>query len=360
MFLPSNITLKLGDSGDFVAELQRRLAARDFLGRDMITSFYDGATVHGVRQFQAAHGIRADGVAGPETLRRLNGFGDNTATGSSSGGAQGDSEQASGITPVNQRLLQLQAEQDMLLDQQRFQQELEQQTALHEQQHQQQVVDPTQKQLEWEKAQHLTETKKELPGVEQKRDQHIAPADLANMLAANQQSFIDRPISQTFAGTALDQKPEQEIGAPNRGPNLGHTPERSAETPGQARAQTELAPTRDPMRELPREAPTQGLTPNQSPAQGTAPNQPAHGAGAERAPLRIHSPSQGANIDFERIRGQMEARLPAHVIQEVRQVGVVMLHQGVQGGQSTPAPGAPVRTPGMEEKQASVGGGRGM
>ncbi len=73
MFLPSNITLKFGDSGDFVAELQRRLAMVKCFSEDQVNGFYDGSTVNGVMAFQGSHGIHADGVAGPETLRRLNG-----------------------------------------------------------------------------------------------------------------------------------------------------------------------------------------------------------------------------------------------------------------------------------------------
>lgn len=73
MFLPSNITLKFGDSGDFVAELQRRLAMVHCFSNDQVNGFYDGATVNGVTQFQGMSGLHADGVAGPETLRRLNG-----------------------------------------------------------------------------------------------------------------------------------------------------------------------------------------------------------------------------------------------------------------------------------------------
>lgn len=72
MFLPSNITLKFGDSGDFVAELQRRLATARSYPEDQINGFYDGTTVNGVASFQTRCGIRADGIAGPETLRRLN------------------------------------------------------------------------------------------------------------------------------------------------------------------------------------------------------------------------------------------------------------------------------------------------
>lgn len=73
MFLPTNITLKFGDSGDFVSELQRRLSAIHHFDVASINGFFDGVTVNAVSQFQTTNGIRADGIAGPETLRRLNG-----------------------------------------------------------------------------------------------------------------------------------------------------------------------------------------------------------------------------------------------------------------------------------------------
>lgn len=73
MFLPSNITLKFGDSGDFVAELQRRLVIVQCFTDDAINGFYDGNTVNAVSRFQGMSGLNTDGVAGPETLRRLNG-----------------------------------------------------------------------------------------------------------------------------------------------------------------------------------------------------------------------------------------------------------------------------------------------
>lgn len=73
MFLPSNITLQFGDSGDFVAELQRRLARMRCFDEAMVNGFYDGPTVTGVSAFQSQAGLQVDGVAGPETLRRLNG-----------------------------------------------------------------------------------------------------------------------------------------------------------------------------------------------------------------------------------------------------------------------------------------------
>lgn len=89
MFLPSNITLKFGDSGDFVAELQRRLAMVKCFSDDQVNGFYDGSTVNGVMQFQGSNGLHADGVAGPETLRRLNGV----IAGDTSGGSDDKKEE---------------------------------------------------------------------------------------------------------------------------------------------------------------------------------------------------------------------------------------------------------------------------
>jgi|GEM_PF-3293733 len=117
MFLPSNITLKFGDSGDFVAELQRRLAMA--LGSNgEITGFYDGPTVNTVTQFQGMHGLHADGVAGPETLRRLNGV----IAGDSSGGNPTEEEEKKKAASASMAMAnfyqlgqeQLQAEQAML------------------------------------------------------------------------------------------------------------------------------------------------------------------------------------------------------------------------------------------------------
>jgi len=82
MFLPATITLKFGDSGDFVTELQRRLVAVNCFSDGMVNGFFDGNTTNGVRTFQGMVGLTADGIAGPETLRRLNGViaGDSTTS----------------------------------------------------------------------------------------------------------------------------------------------------------------------------------------------------------------------------------------------------------------------------------------
>lgn len=84
MFLPSNITLQFGDTGDFVAELQRRLSLIDLFNEASINGAYDSNTINAVKSFQSMHGIRVDGIAGPDTLRRLNGVitGDTNASSS--------------------------------------------------------------------------------------------------------------------------------------------------------------------------------------------------------------------------------------------------------------------------------------
>lgn len=93
MFLPSNITLKSGDTGDFVSELQRRLAAQGFLSEGNVSGLFDGATTSGVSHFQGANGLFADGIAGPKTIHVLNG-GSPTADGGDEGNKQDEEEQA--------------------------------------------------------------------------------------------------------------------------------------------------------------------------------------------------------------------------------------------------------------------------
>ena len=94
MFLPTNITLQFGDTGDFVAELQRRLSRLDLLGEMMVNASFDGNTVNAVKSFQSIHGLRVDGVAGPETLRRLAGIlsGDSGSSSSTSGDTKQEEE----------------------------------------------------------------------------------------------------------------------------------------------------------------------------------------------------------------------------------------------------------------------------
>lgn len=63
--------LEAGNSGPGVVALRNRLIAMGFLGRTN-TQTYDAAMVSAVQQFQLAHGLNPDGVAGPSTLREIN------------------------------------------------------------------------------------------------------------------------------------------------------------------------------------------------------------------------------------------------------------------------------------------------
>lgn len=57
-------SLSLGSTGSAVKRLQRKLHVR-------VTGYYGNETRAAVRRFQKRHGLTADGVAGPATLRAL-------------------------------------------------------------------------------------------------------------------------------------------------------------------------------------------------------------------------------------------------------------------------------------------------
>jgi len=81
---PASGTLRLNDSGDAVADLQRQLTQSGFFS-DEITGFFGTATQAAVREFQQSQGLEADGVVGSATLAAL-GLG-SSATGSATGSA---------------------------------------------------------------------------------------------------------------------------------------------------------------------------------------------------------------------------------------------------------------------------------
>lgn len=64
-------TLKRGDVGEDVAELQRMLTAAGFPVPDIGT--YGPVTERMVREYQSRHGLDADGIVGPRTLASLRG-----------------------------------------------------------------------------------------------------------------------------------------------------------------------------------------------------------------------------------------------------------------------------------------------
>jgi murein L,D-transpeptidase YcbB/YkuD len=63
--------LRPGDSGNAVIALRNRLIAMDYLERTN-TRTYDRAIQDAVQQFQIAHGLNDDGVAGGETMKQIN------------------------------------------------------------------------------------------------------------------------------------------------------------------------------------------------------------------------------------------------------------------------------------------------
>lgn len=64
-------SLAVGQSGAPVTALRNRLVAMGYMGRSTAAS-YDGALQKAVQQFQADHGLDADGVAGPATIAAIN------------------------------------------------------------------------------------------------------------------------------------------------------------------------------------------------------------------------------------------------------------------------------------------------
>ena len=92
-------TLKQGSTGFNVRTIQTELRNRGFFPRNVSsTGYYGSITKRAVMNFQRANGLRADGVAGPATLRAM-GYG---GVGGSSPVDQFYS--ANGVVRVNSRL----------------------------------------------------------------------------------------------------------------------------------------------------------------------------------------------------------------------------------------------------------------
>ncbi len=66
-----DITMRFGNNGVKVHELQDRLNYIGYLNNEYITGNYGNATVASVRQFQADHGLRQNGIANNETQLAL-------------------------------------------------------------------------------------------------------------------------------------------------------------------------------------------------------------------------------------------------------------------------------------------------
>ena len=65
-------TLQRGDENERVQQLQERLMELNYLDIDETTQLYGPATQYAVQLFQRQHGLQQDGIAGPETLDKIN------------------------------------------------------------------------------------------------------------------------------------------------------------------------------------------------------------------------------------------------------------------------------------------------
>ena len=64
-------TLRRGDKGEAVYQMQQLLADQNFLNDDGADGIFGGGTEQALMKFQKAHGLTPDGVAWPQTLKRL-------------------------------------------------------------------------------------------------------------------------------------------------------------------------------------------------------------------------------------------------------------------------------------------------
>ena len=66
----SNVTLKKEMRGSAVTELQKNLKSMGFMSVDP-TGYYGSITEEAVKQFQKKYGLVADGIAGKQTLSKI-------------------------------------------------------------------------------------------------------------------------------------------------------------------------------------------------------------------------------------------------------------------------------------------------
>ena len=67
----ADITMRYGNSGEKVRQLQQSLAYLGYLESRFVTGDFGNATLSALRSFQQAQGIRSNGIANLETQRRL-------------------------------------------------------------------------------------------------------------------------------------------------------------------------------------------------------------------------------------------------------------------------------------------------
>jgi peptidoglycan hydrolase-like protein with peptidoglycan-binding domain len=312
MFLPSNITLKFGDSGDFVSELQRRLAAVHCFDANAINGFYDGVTVNGVSQFQSMSGIRADGIAGPETLRRLNGVisGDNSST--TDHKAEEEKRQQQELSHRQQLEQQYLYEQQALLAQQQ-----QQQAYAAQMQAQANAQSYTPQPLAPQPQTALPEVSYAQPPVYQ----------------AQQPAYQPQPVpsagDDVLARMLLGQQPQQQQALAAAPQPLAQQPAYTTPPP---QAYAAVPPAALQAHAQPPVA-AQYIPPSDRPIQpGTQqdPNMPQ--TQAVETPTRgiVGRAIQFMNEKIQQLHQYFEAKLPNHVMNEVKAIGMVLAQNGVK------------------------------
>lgn len=326
MFLPSNITLRYGDTGDFVRELQRRLSLLHCYPADALSGVFDGGTQESVIQFQVQCGIRADGIAGPDTLRRLNGVISGDAT----------TEDYRNEEEETQRKLQAdQLLQRQLLEQQRLAEEEAQRLALQQQQAAAAYAPPAPAAFE---------------GAAPAAAAPAAPAvELINLSAAP----AVPPLAPPPPAAGVDVLNELLRQSQNAAP-AAPSPAASAHAPAPAVATPAAAPL-PPLMQA-------GYAPNPTaptPA-GAAPQ--ATGAEAQKAVSQAANANAGAEVaqaprgllgramqyaseTMQKLASYFESRLPPHVISEVKEIGLAMAKSGMR---EAPLPTGPEQQRGLE------------
>lgn len=284
MFLPSNITLKFGDSGDFVTELQRRLVLVHCFNGDAVNGFYDGMTVNAVTQFQGMSGLHADGVAGPETLRRLNGVI------AGEGGSPTDTKQeaeAALTVSTHQAWLAEQAAPDTapILDAPREEPPMDRTTAAAPAAPEPFVTEPTPMAMEM---------------------LHVPPPGPAYASAAPATSASD-----TLAAM---------LGLTSAAPSPIHTPAPEP-MPEAVPIRAEVSPAPLAAEPLPMGMEARAMTPPPAPIEPTP---------VEPAPGLIEKAKRFTNAVVEKLAGYFEAKLPPSVLKEVQQIGMTMAQHGLK------------------------------
>ena len=309
MFLPTNITLKFGDSGDFVSELQRRLSVVHCFSADAVNGFFDGTTVNGVSQFQSQSGLRADGIAGPETLRRLNGVisGDTSST--------EDHKPAEDEAARQQQAAEQLQRQLWIAEQER---QAEEQRQLLAQQQQQAAYAPLEPQPTYAQPVQPPQPVYQQPAP-QPQQHYQQPDPQSYTQPVPQQPIYQPQPAAPSAGDLLAQMLLQP--QPSAQPSQTYTP---APPPTAQPQHYQQAPVQQP--HVATQIQAQDAPPQQyqQPYTQPAPTTPEQSRGI------VGRAVQYANEVVQKLANYFESKLPRHVIDEVKELGHVMAKSGVK------------------------------